>query len=312
MSDFDSPWKEALDLYFRPFLVLFFPWIEAAIDWSRGIEALDKEFQQVVPDAEVGRRHVDKLVKVWRLDGREQWVLVHVEVQTSREAGFERRMYVYNYRVFDRYNREVVSLAVLADDDPAWRPSRFQSELWGCERQLTFPSVKLLDYAADEAALEASANPFARVVLAHLKALETRTDAASRHAWKIRLVRGLYERGFQAEDVRQLFRLLDWLMELPPALHGQFWNEVKQIQESKKMPFITTPERIGRQEGMKEGLLKGIAAILVVRFGEAGLQVLPALRQLQDPGELEAALQTIQTAATLEDVQRRYAPAPGQ
>ena len=26
-------------------------------------------------------------------------------------------MYVYNYRVFDKYNRPVASLAVLADDD---------------------------------------------------------------------------------------------------------------------------------------------------------------------------------------------------
>ncbi len=239
-------------------------------------------------------------------------MLIHVEVQTSREAGFALRMYVYNYRVFDRYNREVVSLAVLADDDPEWRPNRFQSELWGCERRLTFPCVKLLDYAQHEAALKASDNPFARVVLAHLKVLETRNDASNRHVWKVRLVRGLYERGFSADDVRQLFRLLDWLMELPLALDGLFWNEVQQIQEDRKMPFITTPERIGREQGLKAGLLLGIEGMLEVKFGEAGLQLLPVLRQLQDPGELEAALKAIKTAATLEELRRVYAPAPRQ
>jgi hypothetical protein len=31
-------------------------------------------------------------------------------------------MYVYNYRLFDRYDRPVVSLAVLADASPTWRP----------------------------------------------------------------------------------------------------------------------------------------------------------------------------------------------
>ena len=40
--------------------------------------------------------------------------------------------------------------------------------------------------------------------------------SGDRHAWKTRLVRGLNERGFSAKDVRELFHLIDWLMELPP------------------------------------------------------------------------------------------------
>jgi len=63
-ADYDSPWKEALDAYFEPFLALLFPQVHRHIDWSRGYESLDKEFQQVVREAEVGRRYVDKLVKV--------------------------------------------------------------------------------------------------------------------------------------------------------------------------------------------------------------------------------------------------------
>ncbi|MGH7173403.1 MAG: hypothetical protein ACRELG_24225, partial [Gemmataceae bacterium] len=213
-SDYDSPWKEALDSYFEPFLALLFPEVHRQIDWSRGYESLDKEFQQVVREAEVGRRYVDKLVKVWTTDGVECWVLIHVEVQTTRDAAFPQRMYVYNYRVFDRYNRPVASLAVLADDDPDWRPTDFASNLFGCQAGIRFPVVKLLDFAAHETMLEASANPFAQVVLAHLKARETRGNPADRHAWKVRLVRNLYERGFSPKDVRELFRLIDWLMEL--------------------------------------------------------------------------------------------------
>ena len=91
-TDYDSPWKEALDAYFEPFLAMLFPEVHRRIDWSRGYESLDKEFQQVVREAEVGRRYVDKLVKVWTTDGAECWVLVHVEVQTARDAEFPRRM----------------------------------------------------------------------------------------------------------------------------------------------------------------------------------------------------------------------------
>ena len=245
-ADYDSPWKEALDLYFEPFLALLFPPIHAQIDWSRGHESLDKEFQAILREAETGRRYVDKLAKVWTLDGAERWVLIHVEVQTAREADFPERMYVYNYRIFDRYNRSVASLAVLADDDPNWRPSEFRQSLFGCETGIRFPAVKLLDLAANEAELEASNNLFSKVVLAHLKALETRKDAANRHVWKLRLIRGLYERGLDSKDVRELFRVIDWLLYLPPNAAARFWNDVDLIQEEEKMPYVSTAERVGR------------------------------------------------------------------
>src|SRR5947209_18043259 len=179
-ADYDSRLKEALDRYFEAFLALLFPEVHAQIDWLRGYESLDKEFQQVVREAEVGRRYVDKLVRVWTKGGAERWVLIHVEVQTSREAEFAERLYVYNYRVFDRYNRPVASLAVLADDDPGWRPTEFHNRLFDCEAGIRFRPVKLLDFAGHVAALEASTNLFAPVVLAHLKAQETRSDPAGR------------------------------------------------------------------------------------------------------------------------------------
>ncbi len=31
-ADYDSPWKEALDVYFEPFLSLLFPTIHAQLD----------------------------------------------------------------------------------------------------------------------------------------------------------------------------------------------------------------------------------------------------------------------------------------
>ena len=77
-SDYDSPWKEALEYYFEAFMAFFFSQAHADIAWSRGYEFLDKELQQVVRDAELGRRLADKLVKVWRNDGQEAWVLVHI------------------------------------------------------------------------------------------------------------------------------------------------------------------------------------------------------------------------------------------
>lgn len=303
-ADYDSPWKEALDLYFERFLALLFPEVHALIDWSRGYESLDKEFQQIVREAELGRRYVDKLVKVWTLGGVECWVLIHIEVQTAREVEFPERMYVYNYRVFDRYNKPVASLAVLADDEPDWRPREFQRSLFGCETGIRFPTVKLLDFAAHEAALEASTNPFSKVVLAHLKARETHGKPTDRHVWKLRLVRGLYERGFSAKDVRDLFRLIDWLMELPPPLTGVFRKELDELQEEKRMPYVTSIERLGRCDG----ICLVIESLLQQRFGEDGAKLMPEIREIYDEAHLVAIHKAIVTAANPDEVRPLLSP----
>jgi hypothetical protein len=307
VADYDSPWKEALDRYFELFLAFFFPQVHAAVDWSRGYEFLDKELQQLTADAELGRRYADKLVKVWLRDGGETWLLIHIEVQGQRDSDFPRRMYVYNYRIFDRYNHEVVSLAVLADDDVDWRPDEYRRERWGCTLSFRFPVVKLLDSRGHEAALEANANPFAILVLAHVKALETKTDSVARQLWKVRLVRGLYERGLTAEDVRQLFRLIDWLLELPPLLDSLFWQEVDRIEEERRMPYITSVERLGFERGRREERLEAIRRGLEIKFGEAGLQLLPEIEQLEDMAVLQAIRDAVWTATSLEELRRLWA-----
>jgi hypothetical protein len=78
-----------------------------------------------------GRRHADKLVKVYLRDGSETWLLIHVEVQGKKESGFEERLYIYNYRIFDRFRKEVVTLALLADNSPHFRPETYKTARWG-------------------------------------------------------------------------------------------------------------------------------------------------------------------------------------
>ncbi|MFZ1629694.1 MAG: cytosolic protein, partial [Anaerolineae bacterium] len=114
-QDYDSPWKDILDLQFEEFMAFFFPSAHAQINWRAGHEFLDKELQKITQDAALGRRIVDKLVKVQLKDGQEQWVLVHVEVQTQPAFGFPERMFVYHYRIRDRFGARCATFGVLAD-----------------------------------------------------------------------------------------------------------------------------------------------------------------------------------------------------
>src|SRR5947208_1657552 len=101
-NDFDSPWKELLEVYLQPTLEFCFPQAAQAIDWSAKVEFLDKELQEVVRDSALGEQRVDKLIKVKLLGGGEEWILVHVEVQHQPETNLAERVYQYHHRVRDR------------------------------------------------------------------------------------------------------------------------------------------------------------------------------------------------------------------
>jgi len=68
------------------------------------------------------------LVKVWLLDGSEEWILLHIEVQHRPDPEFAARLFHYHYRIFDVYAKRVVTLAILADTDPQWRPTRYERQ----------------------------------------------------------------------------------------------------------------------------------------------------------------------------------------
>ena len=95
------------------------------IDWSKEHVFLDQELRAVVQDAELGTRFVDRLVRAQVLNGSESWIFIHVEVQGTKQAEFAKRMFVYNYRIFDRYEKPVASLAVLADEHRQRKPSSY-------------------------------------------------------------------------------------------------------------------------------------------------------------------------------------------
>jgi Putative transposase, YhgA-like len=289
MSDFDNPWKDVLEHFFQHFLAFFFPDAHAAIDWDRNYESLDKELQQIVSESELGLRLADKLFKVWLKDGTEAWILIHVEIQNQRDATFAERMFVYNYRIYDRHRHQVISLAVLGDEEPAWRPDQFGYGMFGCTIGIQFPIVKLLDYRGDVEQLETAQNPFASVVLAHLKTQETRSNPAGRLTWKLRLIKSLYDRGLDGAQVRLLFKFLDWMLVLPEELEEALSVDLAEFERERMMPYVSSIERIALQKGKAEANVETLLRLLTKRFKAA------------PPTEVEARIRSATDLATLDD-----------
>lgn len=88
----------------------------------------------------------------------------------------------------------------------------------------------------------------------------------------MRIVRALYEQDYTEEEMRLLFRAIDWMMALDAEQEIIFMIELEQLEAEKGMPYVTSVERIamsrGREEGRQEGLASMLMALLAQRFGQ--------------------------------------------
>ena len=125
--------------------------------------------------------------------------------------------------------------------------------------------------------------------------------------WKIRLVKDVYARCSSRNEFQKLFRLIDWFLQLPKPQELTFWQEIQNSDEEKRMPFITTPERMFREEGLREGLLKAIQLGLRLQYKSRGSALFPAAQALTDTAQLEALLGLIEKRVPLNEIRKALA-----
>jgi hypothetical protein len=111
------------------------------------------------------------------------------------------------------------------------------------------------------------------------------------------------------KDIQELFRFIDWMMELPAAVAQQFWHDVQDFEKEKQMPYVSSVERMaraegqreGREEGLREGLLSGLGLGLELKFGDKGKTLMSRIRRVKDVSALRALQNALKAANTLEE-----------
>lgn len=137
---------------------------------DKDFQFLDKELEQLLSTEEIeSPKFADKLVKVFSRSGREEWRLIHIEIQGYQDKNFARRMFTYFYRILDKYDKPITAIAIFTDNNrnsvrkhtstTAWGPNTFQ-----------FNTYKVLEQ--DEQTLIKDDNPFSIVILTVLLALK--------------------------------------------------------------------------------------------------------------------------------------------
>lgn len=265
----DLAWKLLLRRRLRAVLDLLFPKIHVLVDWAQGHFLPDKSLPPLTADSRTGEREPDFIAIVSLLDGSE--ACVHVEVQCTRQARFTERMQLYHARLRDRFGMHVISLAILGDPSPTWRPDGAADLIEGYGTTFHFPIVKLLDFRDRRALLLEAHEPAAMAIATHLIAIDTRRKPELRYAAKRRLLRTLHKNYSVCRELNELQAVIDWMLPLPAAWQRRMIMDIEQfILEHESLDknslnylipelLLQRCKKLAEAEGRAKGLAKGQA-----------------------------------------------------
>ncbi|MCG6178670.1 Rpn family recombination-promoting nuclease/putative transposase, partial [Anoxybacillus sp. LAT_35] len=119
--DHDRLFKELITAFFEEFLLLFFPHVHEHIDFQH-VAFLSEE---LFTDVTAGEKYrVDVLVET-KLKGEDGLIIVHIENQSYVQPSFPERMFIYFSRLFEKYRKRMLSIAVFSYDYLRNEPSSF-------------------------------------------------------------------------------------------------------------------------------------------------------------------------------------------
>ena len=159
--------------------------------------------------------------------------------------------------------------------------------------------------------------------MAHLKTKATTGKLPEREQWKWRLIRGLYEKEFEREQIIKLFEIIDNMMTLSSELQSSLESKIKQFEEERTMPLMSNMELRGRKIGEEIGELRGIErgkeigvleksrdaikTVLTVRFGQISSEIEEIIGKMTNPTILEELLKLAATANSIAEFKQSLA-----
>ena len=234
----DILWKGVLEWVFEDLLRFVFPEADTVFDMQKGFGFLDKELAEMYPEPEkkADVRVVDKLVKAFRKDGKEEWVLIHLEIQHQTKVkdrpSFPDRMFRYFIRCYDRYQKPVAAIAIFTGQDGKRLPVSYEYSFMSTRLHYQYCTLSILDYSDQE--LGESKNPFAWVMLAAKIALLKGKDVdAALLKGKLFIFRKLYENGvFEKRKLQAILTFLNSYVRFEnKETYRTFNNEIDKITE---------------------------------------------------------------------------------
>ena len=261
--DKDGIWKDAVEQYLPLLLKRMMPELYEDADFSQGFTFLDKELRDTIQvslsEEHNSAKFVDTLVQVPLKSGKNQWVLLHIEIQGKGGEDISFRMILYCCLIFAHYRRMPVALAILTDKRPSDEtPGKFEFSEYGTELLYKYNLFEV--YKQSDEKLLNSDNPFDSFIYAAKKY----SDYMSNDAQKVKLeyllkiTRNLQALGLNTRERAGILVLVNRLINLEDKeLRTQYFDELKKMKGENNMAELTWIEEHFRDEGIAIGEARG-------------------------------------------------------
>ncbi|MBA2878606.1 hypothetical protein HNR63_001676 [Anoxybacillus kamchatkensis] len=256
--DHDRLFKELITTFFEEFLLLFFPHVHEHIDFQH-MSFLSEELFTDVPAGEKYR--VGLLVQT-NLKGEDSFIIVHIENQSYVQPLFPERMFIYFSRLFEKYRKRMLPIAVFSYDSLRNEPSSFTLQFPFFDvLQFRFLTVELRkqnwrDYIRHD-------NPIAAALLSKMGYTES-----ERIELKKQFLRMIVRMELDEAKQRLLIGFFETYVNLSDEEEQQLRNEVNEMETKEKeqvLELIISYEKKALEKGLKEGVERGVTTRITTR-----------------------------------------------
>lgn len=213
------------------------------VDFTQSFTFLDKELRdtlQVMGEEHNAARFVDTLVQVPLKSGKDQWVLLHIEVQGSGGEDISLRMVLYCCLIFAHYRRMPVALAILTDKRPSSEtPGRFEFSEYGTELLYKYNVFEV--YGQNDEELLNSDNPIDSFIYAAKKYKDYMSEDKQRVKleYLLKITRSLQALGLNTKERAGILVLVSRLINLEDMdLRKQYIEELKGEKEMAELNWL--------------------------------------------------------------------------
>ncbi len=243
----DALSKKLLEMFFVEVVDLFFPQITEVMDKSHLIFLREEIISDYI---NFERNYVDILVET-KIQGEEQVVLLHVENQAQRVAGYNEQMYRYFAALYRKYQKKIIPIVIYSHGAKLEEPDSFIIE---------FPFLKTLEFNFLKIELRKeswkkyiqSNNPVAAALISKMNWTEKEKIRV-----KVEFTRMLSRMNLPYEKNEFLITFFETYLSLTEEEEEIYLNSIKNELDKKEvekyMEFVSSYRLKGRVEGRVEG-----------------------------------------------------------
>lgn len=255
----DNLWNGILKDTFKDFIEFMHPGIAEILNMSNEFQFLDEELEQLFPIENEGNaiNFINKLVKVFKHDGHEEWILLHVEIRKKYQKDLGKKMFTYFHKILDKFDKRISTYILFTEVSGKDIPDYYITGFLGTKLTYHFNSYKIAEVSDQE--LIENKNPFVIVILVARMFLKVKHIKDSRECnmllqeLKYNLATELYSRNIDPIKTNAIMNFLRYYI--------RFDNKDISIEFEKRIKILTN-NKMGIEEQLleiaeKKGFEKG-------------------------------------------------------